>query len=209
MIRTAIFAALAFVCAALPANNADARQRHRAPAPGAPCVETVMRPCYAATLPADMKEAQRVARGQYIADQLGFGGVADKPAPHARRGRSSEAPAGIVAPLASKVAELQAACGSVMTPHGGVRHTYVKHTRSLSLHASGKAVDMSGNPRCLYAHLAGWQGGYSIDYGRVRHVHISWDQDGGKEWGVHFRHGVKRSRFAHRHQRLRHASARP
>jgi hypothetical protein len=57
---------------------------------------------------------------------------------------------------------------------------------------------MRGNPGCQYAHLAGWPGGYSVDYGRVRHVHISLDQDGGKEWGVHFRHGgVKRHRLTH------------
>lgn len=196
MIRTAIFAALVLVCAALSVTNADARQRHRAPSGAAPCVETVMRPCYGATSPADMREAQRVARGQYIADQLGIGGVADKPVQRGRRGRSSEAPAGIVAPLAAKVVELQSACGSAVI--SGVRHTYVRHTRRLSLHASGKAVDMRGNPRCLYAQLAGWQGGYSVDYGRVGHVHISWDQDGGKEWGAHFRHGVKRH-LAHRH----------
>jgi hypothetical protein len=196
-----VLAACAVLCALVV--NADARPRHRLAAATRPvCVESVMRPCYGATSPADMREAQRVARGRYIADQLGIGGVADKPTRHGRRGRSSEAPAGIIAPLAAKVAELQSACGSAVI--SGVRHSYVKHTRRLSLHASGKAVDMRGNPGCLYAHLAGWPGGYSVDYGRVRHVHISWDQDGGREWGVHFRHGSHRHARRHHH---RYASA--
>lgn len=59
----------------------DAEARPRMPAPSG-CVETVMLPCYAvpvATKAADRREARRVARGRYIADRLGYGGVADKP----------------------------------------------------------------------------------------------------------------------------------
>jgi hypothetical protein len=69
--------AIALLCA-LPVM-ADAGPRYRAAPPA--CVETVMRPCYTQS-PIDLKEARRVARGQYIADQLGYGGVADKPARH-------------------------------------------------------------------------------------------------------------------------------
>lgn len=65
--------------------NANARPRHVSP-PQSACVETVMRPCYA-TSTADLKEARRVARGRYIADQLGYGGVAEKPVRRATRGR--------------------------------------------------------------------------------------------------------------------------
>lgn len=190
-----VLAACALLCALTV--NADARPR-RVAAQSPACVETVMRPCNALS-PADIKEARRVARGQYIADQLGYGGVADRPV--SRRDRRSSA-SGIVGPLAAKVAEIQSACGSRVI--SGVRHTRIAGTRRLSLHASGKAVDMAGDPRCIYMHLAGWQGGYSTDYGRVRHVHISYDPDGGREMGIRFRHGSHR--YAHRHHRHRYAS---
>jgi hypothetical protein len=62
-----LYAALALVCLALTCSNAEAGQRHR-----------IARPCEAQAA-AEWKEARRVARGRYIADQLGFGGVADKP----------------------------------------------------------------------------------------------------------------------------------
>jgi hypothetical protein len=60
--------ALALLWLALCCSSAEAGQRQR-----------VARPCEAQAA-AELKEARRVARGQYIADQLGFGGVADKPA---------------------------------------------------------------------------------------------------------------------------------
>jgi hypothetical protein len=75
-------------CAVLSALSfpAAARERPRVAPPAQPaCVETVMRPCYAALSPAELKEARRVARGRYIADQLGIGSVADKPVPRATR----------------------------------------------------------------------------------------------------------------------------
>lgn len=81
-----VLAACTLLCAL--SVNADARPR-RAVAPSSACVETVMRPCYAAASPADLKEARRVARGQYIADQLGYGGVADRPVSRATRGRKA------------------------------------------------------------------------------------------------------------------------
>jgi hypothetical protein len=98
--------------------------------------------------------------------------------------------AAIVAPLAAKVSEIQATCGSKVV--SGLRHTYIAGTHRMSLHASGKAVDMSGNPSCIYAHLTGWQGGYSTDYRRMRHVHLSYDPDGHREWGLRFIHGRHR-----------------
>lgn len=109
---------------------------------------------------------------------------------HGPRGSSL---AGVYAPLASKAREIAAACGSVVI--SGVRHTRVAGTRRMSLHASGRAVDMKGNPSCIYAHLHGWPGGYSIDYGRVHHVHISL---GGREDGLRFAHGGHRRHYAHR-----------
>lgn len=104
----------------------------------------------------------------------------------------------VVGPLASKVRQIQSACGSVVI--SSVRHTRVARSRHMSLHASGRAVDLRGNPRCIYAQLRGWTdhgGGYSIDYGSVQHVHISY---GGREAGLAFRHQGGRTRYASRHQ---------
>lgn len=120
---------------------------------------------------------------------------------HTQAGNRSSS--GLVAPLAAKVAEIQSACGSKLI--SGVRHTYIRGTRRISLHASGKAADMQGNPSCIYQHLSGWPGGYSTDYGRVRHVHISYDEAGGREWGYRFAHGGgHKHRYAKR-TRLRYA----
>lgn len=99
---------------------------------------------------------------------------------------------GIVAPeLVAKVREIQSACGS-----------HILSTRdrrgNRSNHPIGRAVDMAGNPSCIYAHLKSWPGGVSTDYGSVHHVHISYNP-GGQEWGLRFRHGV-RSRGVRRSQ---------
>lgn len=102
--------------------------------------------------------------------------------------------AGVYAPLAAKAREIEAACGSRVI--SGRRHTRVAGTRRWSLHASGHAVDMAGNPSCIYARLRGWSGGYSTDYRRVRHVHVSF---GGREDGLRFVHrSGRRVRYAHR-----------
>lgn len=101
--------------------------------------------------------------------------------------------AGVDATLAAKAREIIEACGSRVT--SGVRRTYVAGSGRLSLHASGRAVDMQGNPSCIYRHLAGWPGGYSTDYGRVRHVHFSLN---GREDGLRFAHRSGRTRHAHR-----------
>lgn len=95
---------------------------------------------------------------------------------------------GVVSPLAAKASEITARCGSRVI--SGVRRTYVAGTRRVSLHASGHAVDMAGNPSCIYAMLRDWPGGYTTDYARVRHVHISY---GGGEHGRRFTHATARS----------------
>ncbi len=229
MIRTAILAALALVCVTLPS---EARQRHRAAA----CVETgtLMNPVCGTAQAASadflagvrsikvtmhrervrkgIKRVSKTAASRVAGYSIGaspprYGTPTTSWADTTVVSQARAYMAGIVAPLAAKVAEIQAACGS--RPISGMRHTYIAGTRRISLHASGKAVDMAGNPGCIYAHLSGWQGGYSTDYGRMRHVHISYDPDGGREWGLHFRHGgghrsAKRhhgGRYAHRHHR--------
>jgi hypothetical protein len=105
----------------------------------------------------------------------------------------------VVGPLASKVRQIQSACGSVVI--SSVRHTRVPRSRHMSLHASGRAVDLRGKPRCIYTQLRDWTrqgGGYSTDYGSVQHVHISY---GGREAGLAFRHhGAGRTRYASRHR---------
>lgn len=107
---------------------------------------------------------------------------------------------GLVPEIASKAREIAAACGSHVI--SGVRHTRIAGTRRWSLHTQGKAVDMAGNPSCIYRHLAGWPGGVSTDYGRVRHVHFSLDREGGREMGARFAHG--RATFsAKRHRKRR------
>lgn len=100
---------------------------------------------------------------------------------------------GVVPILAEKVREIVATCGSQIW--STVRHTFIRGTRTISQHASGTAVDLHGNPGCIYAMLRGWPGGYSTDYARVRHVHVSY---GGREHGARFAHGGG-TRYARRH----------
>lgn len=111
---------------------------------------------------------------------------------------------GVVPILAEKVREIVATCGSQIW--STVRHTFVAGTRRISQHANGTAVDVHGNPACIYALLKGWPGGYSTDYARVRHVHVSY---GGREHGARFVHGGG-TRYARRHihRRTRVAAAR-
>ena len=108
---------------------------------------------------------------------------------------------GLVSPLASKVAEIQSACGSKLI--SGVRHTKIRGTNTTSLHSYGRAADMQGNPSCIWAHLKNWEGGASNDYSRVNHYHISY---GGFEHGKRFAHGGygRRSRYAKRHGHRKH-----
>jgi hypothetical protein len=105
---------------------------------------------------------------------------------------------GLVAPLAHEVAEIVSTCGSKLV--SGVRHTFVAGTHRVSLHSFGEAADVTGNAPCIYSMLHSWPGGYSVDYNRVHHVHISYEP-GGREWGSHFVHG---GGYGHRHHRYRH-----
>ncbi len=92
--------------------------------------------------------------------------------------------AGVTPVLAAKSREIASACGSaIISTVSGRGHR--------SNHPIGRAVDMRGNPSCIYAHLKGWPGGYSTDYAAVQHVHISYNP-GGQEWGLHFPHGGSR-----------------
>lgn len=99
--------------------------------------------------------------------------------------------AGVVQPLAIKAQEIVTVCGARVI--SAVRKTFVAGTRLMSLHASGHAVDVQGNPACIYSLLHGWRGGYSTDYARVRHVHISFKPNG-REWGARFVHRSKARR---------------
>lgn len=108
--------------------------------------------------------------------------------------------AGVRPELAQKAAEIVSQCGSRVI--SGHRHSLVAGTRRLSLHASGKAVDMAGNPSCIYAMLRDWPGGVSIDYGRVRHVHFSYDPEGGREMGARFAHHGHHRHYARRHRHI-------
>lgn len=85
----------------------------------------------------------------------------------------------------------------------GVRHTNIAGTRRRSLHSTGQAADLQGNPSCMYRLLQGYAGGYSTDYHSApggAHVHISW---GGFEHGIRFVHRhYGKKRYAKRKTRL-------
>jgi hypothetical protein len=110
---------------------------------------------------------------------------------------------GLVEPLKVKAEAILAACpGSFIL--SAVRRTRVRGSGKLSLHASGRAVDMAGNESCIRQQIAGWPGGASNDYYRVRpnHYHISY---GGSEMGKRFAHWKPRKS---RHVRFAHARVR-
>lgn len=94
----------------------------------------------------------------------------------------------VIGPLGTKAREIVDACGSRVV-------SAIAGRANKSNHPIGRAVDLVGNPGCIYSHLHGWPGGYSTDYGRVHHVHISYNP-GGQEWGVRFAHGGHRHRTA-------------
>jgi hypothetical protein len=89
--------------------------------------------------------------------------------------------AGVTPVLAAKARQIVASCGSTIV-------SAVSRRGIRSNHPSGRAVDLRGNPGCVYAHLKGWPGGYSTDYAVAGHVHISYNP-GGQEWGLRFAHG--------------------
>lgn len=89
--------------------------------------------------------------------------------------------AGVTPVLAAKARQIASSCGSAII-------STISARGRRSNHPIGRAVDMRGNPSCIYAHLKGWPGGYSTDYAAVQHVHISYNP-GGQEWGLRFAHG--------------------
>jgi hypothetical protein len=112
----------------------------------------------------------------------------------------------LIGTLQSKVSEIVSACGARLVSgyRPGARVAGSGHPSLHSVYPA-RAADMSGNPSCIYSHLQGWQGGYSIDYGRVRHVHISYSPPGGgdlagREWHARFAHYAGgHNRYARRH----------
>lgn len=102
----------------------------------------------------------------------------------------------LISPLREKVREIVSACGSKVVStgcRGGVTPN----------HRQWKAADLQGNPSCIYARLHGWPGGYSTDYSRVKHVHISYNPR--HEWGLRFAHGrtaTTHTVSAKRHRRV-------
>lgn len=188
--KTAFLAALALVCA----SAAVAGPRDM------PIASCNMPVCESAFAPSSV-ELKRAARGLRT-PRSGFGSVMQPG--ETQRGFLNSL-SGVVPALAAKVASIQAACAGT-TILSTVRHTRIFGTRVMSLHAQGKAVDVAGNYSCIYAQLQGWPGGYSTDSGRVRHVHISLDDGGGREMGLRFVHGGARKWS--RHARARAAARR-
>jgi len=91
------------------------------------------------------------------------------------------------AELRAKVVEIVEACGSHVL-RTFTQGALIAGTNHVSEHAFCRAADLAGNPSCIYAHLHGFRGGYSTDYARMAHVHMSW-HPGGIEQGARFVHG--------------------
>lgn len=118
----------------------------------------------------------------------------------------------LIGSLQSKVSEIMSGCGARLISgyRPGARVLGSGHPSLHSVYPA-RAADMSGNPSCIYAHLHGWQGGYSIDYGHVRHVHISYSPPGtgylaGREWHARFAHAGGNHHGYARHHHHRFAS---
>ena len=125
-----------------------------------------------------MKRVRVVKRGRYAYRS----GYTRRAAYGASRGGSVSL-AGVVGPLASKARQIMASCGSrvVSGVRAGAGHSH---------HSTGNAVDLQGNPSCIYSMLRGWPGGVSTDYASApggAHVHVSY-APGGREWGLRFAH---------------------
>lgn len=187
-----------------PATFATAHARSRAPALASEC--NVSMACDVPVASGVMKpqRGQRMAYARHAALPSEEGArdafaYAPPSAPVEREdGRSGRiSMSGVVPALAAKVAQIQSACAGahVISAH---RHTRIRGSGRLSLHATGEAVDMRGNPSCVYAQLRDWPGGYSTDYGRAQHIHISLAANG-REAGLRFSHGGGRG---HRHRRF-------
>lgn len=100
---------------------------------------------------------------------------------YARRANASGYSGG--ASLGGIVSTLQARCGAkvISATRPGARTPF----GNMSCHATGQAVDMTGNYACMYSVLKSWPGGYTLDSGRCRHIHISSCK---MEWGMRFNH---------------------
>lgn len=108
--------------------------------------------------------------------------------------------------LADKTAEILGSCNThiVSAYRRGAR---VAGSGRPSLHSiyPSQAVDLVGDPKCIYQHLVKWPGGYSVDYARVHHVHVSLSSSG-RERGARFVHYRGGTRYAsRRHARHRYA----
>lgn len=134
-----------------------------------------------------------------VREALAYAPADDIPLARESRNVRGLSTGGIVPALAAKAAQISAACPGAHVI-SAVRHTRIRGTRRMSLHATGEAVDMRGNPSCIYAQLRGWPGGYSTDYGRAKHVHISLSSSG-REMGLRFAHGGGRGKH-HHHRRM-------
>ncbi|MDQ8730411.1 hypothetical protein [Bradyrhizobium sp. LHD-71] len=140
---------------------------------------------------------RRAALEPQVREQALAYAPANAPVERESRGRANRSMAGIVPALAAKVAQIQSVCSGAHVI-SAVRHTRIRGTGRMSLHATGEAVDMRGNPSCVYAQLRDWPGGYSTDYARAKHIHISLAANG-REAGLRFTHGGGKS---HRHRRF-------
>lgn len=105
----------------------------------------------------------------------------------------------IVEPLKSKAEEIVRDCKSRIVStdmRGGKTPNHRQH----------RAVDIAGNPKCIYAKLASWPGGVSIDYWTAPgtpHVHFSYNP--AHEWGLRFRHSGGHRYAKKRHTHYAHA----
>jgi hypothetical protein len=178
---------------------ATAQARPRAPVLAPDCNVTMVCEAPAGTSVAPSR-SDRDARRAHRAKMRESFAYASPTAPVEQESASpkgSTSMSGIVPALAAKVGQIQSACPGAHVI-SGLRHTRIRGSGRMSLHATGEAVDMRGNPSCVYAQLRDWSGGYSTDYGRVQHIHISLAANG-REAGLRFSHGGGKS---HRHRRF-------
>lgn len=207
-VTASVFACVVLPLAFVTAAEASARPRAPVSASGLAPECNVSMPCDAPVLrgPVRAASAQKSWRGVRAAaahaprlrEALAYAPADDAPLARAPRNVRGLSVRGIVPALAAKAEQISAACPGAHVI-SAVRHTRIRGTRRMSLHATGEAVDMRGNPSCIYAQLRGWPGGYSIDYGRAKHVHISLSSSG-REMGLRFAHGGGRGK--HHHRRL-------
>lgn len=196
-----------FVCAVLPLSLVTVTEvsaRSRAPVLAPECNVSMSCDAPVAESPrvsAPVRKSwrrsrERAAQAPLVREALAYAPADDVPVAREPRNVRGVSISGIVPALAAKAAAISAACPGAHVI-SAVRHTRIRGTRRMSLHASGEAVDMRGNPSCIYAQLRDWPGGYSTDYGRAQHVHISLSSSG-REMGLRFAHGGGRGKHHHR-----------